>query len=347
MEIGLIIIIVILASVLIFQSFRISKIVASKNEDQSVKLLKMDVIELNKSLNRMRENIDANLTNFNEKVSEKLERNNFQIQNSMAKQISESSKIVEEVSKRLTKLDETNNRVVNVADELKTLQNALQNPKQRGVLGEFYLEQVLENVLPPNAFEIQYKFKNGEIVDAAIFLDKNKILPVDSKFSLENYNRMVESEGEERKILAKRVRDDLKMRIDETSKYIRPNENTMDFAFMFIPSESLYYDALTGVVGSQGSERDLIEYAFRDKRVIVVSPTSFMAYLQTVLQGLRSLKIEEQSREIQKRVGQLGVHISKYEDLMQRLGKSLGTTVNHFNNAHKELGKIEIGRAHV
>lgn len=341
MEIGLIIIIVILASVLIFQSFRISKIVASKDEDQSLNLLKMDVIELNKSLNRMRENIDTNLTNFNEKVSEKLERNNFQIQNSMAKQISESSKIVEEVSKRLTKLDETNNRVVNVADELKTLQNALQNPKQRGVLGEFYLEQVLENVLPPNAFEIQYKFKNGEIVDAAIFLDKNKILPVDSKFSLENYNRMVESEGEERKILAKRVRDDLKMRIDETSKYIRPNENTMDFAFMFIPSESLYYDALTGVVGSQGSERDLIEYAFRDKRVIVVSPTSFMAYLQTVLQGLKSLKIEEQSREIQKRVGQLGVHISKYEDLMQRLGKSLGTTVNHFNNAHKELGKID------
>ena len=341
MEIGLIIIIVILASALIFQSFRISKIVASKNEDQSVNLLKMDVIELNKSLNRMRENIDVNLTNFNEKVSEKLERNNFQIQNSMAKQISESSKIVEEVSKRLTKLDETNNRVVNVADELKTLQNALQNPKQRGVLGEFYLEQVLENVLPPNAFEIQYKFKNGEIVDAAIFLDKNKILPVDSKFSLENYNRMVESEGEERKILAKRVRDDLKMRIDETSKYIRPRENTMDFAFMFIPSESLYYDALTGVVGSQGSERDLIEYAFRDKRVIVVSPTSFMAYLQTVLQGLKSLKIEEQSREIQKRVGQLGAHISKYEDLMQRLGKSLSTTVNHFNNAHKELGKID------
>ena len=341
MEIGLIIIIVILASVLIFQSFRISKIVASKNEDQSVNLLKMDVIELNKSLNRMRENIDANLTNFNEKVSEKLERNNFQIQNSMAKQISESSKIVEEVSKRLTKLDETNNRVVNVADELKTLQNALQNPKQRGVLGEFYLEQVLENVLPPNAFEIQYKFKNSEIVDAVIFLDKNKILPVDSKFSLENYNRMVESEGEERKILAKRVRDDLKMRIDETSKYIRPNENTMDFAFMFIPSESLYYDLLINNVGQGGSSRDLIEYAFRDKRVIIVSPTSFLAYLQTVLQGLRSLQIEEQAKDIQVRVGQLGVHIKKFDELMTKMGKSLSTTVGHYNNTYKELGKID------
>ena len=341
MDILLLAVVIVLTVVVIFQSIRINKIALSKNEDQSVNLLKMDVIELNKSLIKMRENLDVNLNNFNEKVSEKLERNNFQLQNSMAKQISESSKIVEEVSKRLTKLDETNNRVVNVADELKTLQNALQNPKQRGVLGEFYLEQVLENVLPPNAFEIQYKFKNGEIVDAVIFLDKNKILPVDSKFSLENYNRMIESKGEERKVLVKKVRDDLKKRIDETSKYIRPNENTMDFAFMFIPSESLYYDALTGVVGSQGSERDLIEYAFRDKHVIVVSPTSFMAYLQTVLQGLKSLKIEEQSKEIQKRVAQLNTHISKYEDLMQRLGKSLGTTVNHFNNAHKELGKID------
>ena len=341
MEIIPIIIIIALAAVIIFQSIKINKNLNSKKQDQGINLLKMDVIELNKSLNRMRENLDLNLNNFNEKVSEKIERNNVQLQNSMTKQISESAKIVEEVSKRLTKLDETNNRVVNVADELKTLQNALQNPKQRGVLGEFYLAQVLENVLPPNAFQIQYKFKNGEIVDAAIFLDQHKILPVDSKFSLENYNRMIESEGEERKILAKKVRDDLKMRIDETSKYIRPDENTMDFAFMFIPSESLYYDMLINKVGSQGSERDLIEYAFRDKRVIVVSPTSFMAYLQTVLQGLKSLKIEEQSKEIQKRVSQLGTHISKYEDLMQRLGKSLGTTVNHFNNAHKELGKID------
>ena len=341
METVLIIIIIALAAVIIFQSIKINKNLNSKNQDQGINLLKMDVIELNKSLNRMRENLDLNLNNFNEKVSEKIERNNVQLQNSMTKQISESAKIVEEVSKRLTKLDETNNRVVNVADELKTLQNALQNPKQRGVLGEFYLAQVLENVLPPNAFQIQHKFKNGEIVDAAIFLDQHKILPVDSKFSLENYNRMIESESEERKILAKKVRDDLKMRIDETSKYIRPDENTMDFAFMFIPSESLYYDMLINKVGSQGSERDLIEYAFRDKRVIVVSPTSFMAYLQTVLQGLKSLKIEEQSKEIQKRVSQLGTHISKYEDLMQRLGKSLGTTVNHFNNAHKELGKID------
>ena len=350
MEILIWVILAIVILIGIFGFFAVSKIEKNVRENldrenlektASLNMMKTDLIELNKTLLSMTEKIGENFTSLNEKVSEKLERNNLQIQNSVQKQLSESTKIVDEVSKRLTKLDETNRRVVDVASELKTLQNVLQNPKQRGVFGEFYLRQVLENILPPNAFSLQYKFENGEIVDAAIFLDKNKILPVDSKFSLENYNRMLEADGEERKLLEKKVRDDLKKRIDETSKYIRPSENTMDFAFMFIPSESLYYDMLVGKVGAGGSERDLIEYAFGDKRVIVVSPTSFMAYLQTVLQGLKSLQIEEQSKEIQKRVGQLSVHIQKYEDLMTKLGKSLGTTVGHYNNAHRELGKID------
>jgi DNA recombination protein RmuC len=350
MEILIWVILAIVILIGVFGFFAVSKIEKNVRENldrenlektASLNMMKTDLIELNKTLLSMTEKFGENFTNLNEKVSEKLERNNLQIQNSVQKQLSESTKIVDEVSKRLTKLDETNKRVVDVASELKTLQNVLQNPKQRGVFGEFYLRQVLENILPPNAFSLQYKFENGEIVDAAIFLDKNKILPVDSKFSLENYNRMLEADGEERKALEKKVRDDLKKRIDETSKYIRPSENTMDFAFMFIPSESLYYDMLVGKVGAGGSERDLIEYAFGDKRVIVVSPTSFMAYLQTVLQGLKSLQIEEQSKEIQKRVGQLSVHIQKYEDLMAKLGKSLGTTVGHYNNAHRELGKID------
>ena len=350
MEILIWVILAIVILIGVFGFFAVSKIEKNVRENldrenlektASLNMMKTDLIELNKTLLSMTEKFGENFTNLNEKVSEKLERNNLQIQNSVQKQLSESTKIVDEVSKRLTKLDETNKRVVDVASELKTLQNVLQNPKQRGVFGEFYLRQVLENILPPNAFSLQYKFENGEIVDAAIFLDKNKILPVDSKFSLENYNRMLEADGEERKLLEKKVRDDLKKRIDETSKYIRPSENTMDFAFMFIPSESLYYDMLVGKVGTGGSERDLIEYAFGDKRVIVVSPTSFMAYLQTVLQGLKSLQIEEQSKEIQKRVGQLSVHIQKYEDLMTKLGKSLGTTVSHYNNAHRELGKID------
>jgi DNA recombination protein RmuC len=260
----------------------------------------------------------------------------------MQKQLSESAKLVADVTQRLAKLDETNRRVVDVADELKTLQNVLQNPKQRGVFGEYYLESVLDNILPTKNFQMQYKFKNGEIADAVVFLDKGQILPIDSKFSLENYNRMVSADGKANKEeLLKKVRNDLKARIDETSKYIRPSEGTMDFAFMFIPSESLYYDLLIGDVGTGSSARDLIEYAFRDKKVIIVSPTSFMAYLQTVLQGLRSLQIEEQAKDIQIRVGQLGQHLGKFDSFMQKLGSALGTTVNHYNAAHKELGKVD------
>ena len=115
----------------------------------------------------------------------------------------------------------------------------------------------------------------------------------------------------------------------------------MEFAFMFIPSESLYYDLLINNVGQGGSSRNLIEYAFRDKHVIITSPTSFMAYLQTVLQGLRSLQIEEQAKDIQVRVGQLGQHIAKYDEYMKKLGNSLGTTVNHYNNASKEFAKVD------
>lgn len=294
--------------------------------------------------------IHKQIISLNESVNSKLEQNNARIQDSITsqlhesnRQLHESNKVVADISARIATITETNKHVVSVADELKTLQAVLQNPKQRGVFGEYYLDTVLGNILPPSTYQLQYKFRDGEIVDAAIFLDKGKVLPVDSKFSLENYNRMLGAKDKaSRDLYAKKVRDDLKGRIDETSKYIRPAENTMDFAFMFIPSESLYYDLLIGTVGSQGTtQRDLIEYAFRDKHVIITSPTSFMAYLQTVLQGLRSLQIEQEAKIIQQRVGQLGTHIAGFETYMQKLGNSLSTTVNHYNSAHKSLAQID------
>lgn len=297
----------------------------------SVELMKTDMTELTRSVAALQQN-----------MGDKLERGSMAMQTSMQKQLSESAKLVADVTQRLAKLDETNRRVIDVADELKTLQNVLQNPKQRGVFGEYYLQSVLENVMSPGQFQMQYKFADGEIVDAVIFLEKGQILPIDSKFSLENYNRMIEAGDKlERERLLQKVKIDLKGRIDETSKYIRPSENTMDFAFMFIPSESLYYDLLINNVGMGSSSRDLIEYAFRDKRVIIVSPTSFMAYVQTVMQGLRSLQIEEQAKDIQLRVGKLGLHIGKFEEYMQKLGSALSVTVNHYNAAHKELGKVD------
>jgi len=254
----------------------------------------------------------------------------------------QSAKQIADVVAGLTKLEETNKQVVNFSAQLQNLQDILKNPKQRGVLGEYFLEETLKNVLPPNSYEMQYKFKDGVIVDAVVFVDK-KIIPVDSKFSLENYERIIVSKNpEEREALEKVFKQDLKNRIDETSKYIKPEENTMDFAFMFIPSEAIYYDLLVNKIGAvQINTRDLIEYAFRDRKVIIVSPTSFLAYLQTVLQGLRALKIEESAKEIRTNVEKLGKHIVSFEDFMKKLGGSMSTTVNHFNSAYKELGKID------
>jgi DNA recombination protein RmuC len=287
--------------------------------------------------------IQEQLAKLTERMDERLDKSNSHMQETMRQQFQASSKLITEVTEGLVKLQKGNEQVVDVAERLQTLQNVLQNPKQRGVLGEYYLQQVLENTLAPAQFQLQYKFNNGDTVDAIIYLDKGKILPVDSKFSLENYNRLVDEKNEStRETLIKSFKTDLKNRIDETAKYIRPDEGTMDFAFMFIPSEAIYYDLLINKVGTvQTNSRDLIEYAFRDKHVVIVSPTSFMAYLQTVLQGLRSLQIEEQAKEIQVRVGQLGRHLESYDQFMQKLGNSLGTTVNHYNNAHKELKKVD------
>lgn len=261
------------------------------------------------------------------------------MQESAHRQFSESSRLIKEITQEVTSVKEIGRQTQGFAEQLKGLQDILKNPKQRGVLGEYYLETVLKNVLPPTMYQTQYAFSNGEIVDAAVFVDK-KIVPVDSKFSLENYNRLVHAPAEEKATLEKAFVNDLKLRITETAKYIRPAENTMDFAFMFIPSEGIYYDLLTNQVGL-GEDENLIQRAASKHKVIIVSPTSFLAYLQTVMQGLKALKIEKQAEEIQKRVGELGKHLLTYEGYMQKLGNTLGTTVNHYNAAYKELGKVD------
>lgn len=257
-------------------------------------------------------------------------------------QAEQSMRIITDVTEKLTRLEETNKQVIGFTDQLNKLQDILKNPKQRGILGEYYLETLLKNVLPPGSFQMQYSFKDGTIVDAAVFV-KDKIIPIDSKFSLENYNRLVEeTDSVERERLEKLFKADLKNRIDETAKYVKPNENTMDFAFMFIPHEAIYYDLLVAQVGAvKVNTRDLIEYAFKEKHVIIVSPTSFLAYLQTVLQGLKALQIEESAKEIRKNVEDLGKHLQSYESFLQKMGGHLSTTVNAYNAAYKEFGKID------
>ncbi len=285
--------------------------------------------------------LQRQLEGLTQTLDSRINESSKNVQESVHRQLSESTRIIREVTEGLTKLDETNRQVVSFADQLQHLQDILQNPKQRGILGEYYLENVLKNVLGPNQFQMQYPFKDGNIVDAVVFV-KDRLIPIDSKFSLENYNRAIEArEATDRERFEKAFKNDLKVRIDETSKYVLPEEGCMDFAFMFIPSEGVYYDLLSNQVGAmKTSTRDLIEYAFQ-KKVIIVSPTSFLAYLQTVLQGLKALQIEEQAGEIKKRVGELGKHVGAYEEYHKKMGNALGVAVSHFNASNKELKKID------
>lgn len=359
----LILLIVFLVGVLIWMAYQLnqkSKETQRPREEQSFLMLQQQLGHLSKmmdsKLNQVHLSTKEQLSGTNEfmkgvsrdnhQLIQGISRESRQVLGEITNQFNEMSKhsqsVIREVTERLTKLDETNKRVVDFSSQLKDLQDILKNPKQRGVLGEYYLEETLKNVLPPTSYQMQYKFIDGTIVDAVIFV-KEKIIPVDSKFSLEGYEQLINCKNpEQREGLESQFKNDLKKRIDETAKYVKPDEGTLDFAFMFIPSESIYYDLLINKVGAiKISSRDLIEYAFKEKHVVIVSPTSFLAYLQTVLQGLRAFQIEESAREIQKNVEKLGKHIKSYEDFYLKVGGSLRTTVNHYNKASRELGKID------
>ncbi len=303
---------------------------------------------LNKKEEKKNEDVGLNLilTQINElsrTVDNKIGESHRQVNESLKFHSSESNKIIRDVTERLTRLDETNKQVISFADQLQSLENILKNPKQRGILGEYYLETVLKNVLPPGSYQMQYPFPDGSIVDAVVFV-KEKIIPIDSKFSLENYNKMVEEkDSTEKKRLETVFVNDLKNRITETSKYIQPTKGTTDFAFMFIPHEAIYYDLITNKIGSlkDDENENLIQRAAGKYKVIITSPTSFLAYLQTVLQGLKALQIEESAKEIIKKVEDLGKHLKSYDEYHNKLGNALGTVVNHYNASNKELKKID------
>lgn len=293
-------------------------------------MLKADLNTISEQMLALREGLQGHLT-------ERLDKN----QESMSKQLGASAQLIKDVTERLANLDNTNKRVVDVAEELKVLKNVLQNPKQRGVLGEFYLEQILQNLLPPSSYSLQHKLAEGLVVDAVIHLD-GKLLPIDSKYSLENYNRMLDAKGDQKAALEKAFKDDLKKRIDETSKYIQVKKGTLDQALMFIPSEAIYYDLLANKIGAGGvNSRDLMQYAAVDKRVVIVGPSTLSAMLQVVVQGLQSLEIQKDTEVIRKNIEQLQRHLIAYDGYFKKVGNSLGATVGHYNSASKELGKID------
>lgn len=352
MEIILIILIIFLILAIATMFFIFSKkLDALKNpDDKNSDVFLMLQNQLNDSLKLTRDQIDSSSKMNREQVEllrktfdEKLEGSNKTVHGHLEKSIT----TIKEISTQLESLKGTNKQILDLSGQIKGLEDILKNPKQRGILGEYFLETLLKNLFAPGQYQMQYKVGRDEktdqdlIVDAAIFVGK-MIIPVDSKFSLENYNKLVEATDPVTIIeLEKKLKTDLQTRIDETSKYIRPDFNTTDFAFMFISAEGIYHDLLINKVGVLNiNSVNLIEYAFK-KHVMIVSPTSFFAYLQTVLQGLRAMKMEESVGKVIKNVEQLGKHLLSYDDYMKKLGNNLNTTVNAYNGAYKEFKKVD------
>lgn len=345
MEIILWILVLLLTGVIVYLIIQLQK----PKEDTGVKMIQEHLFNLSKTLDtkisETNKTLEERLSKSSEILDQKLGESSKLLSDNMSKTFATSTKIneeankrIEDITKKLTQLEETNKQIKDIGGQLAGLEKVLKNPKQRGNLGEYFLKELLENVFNEDQYKIQYQMETG-IVDAALFIG-GKIIPIDSKFPQENYERLVASEDEfSIKKYSTDLKKDIKNRIDETSKYILPENGTTEFAFMLIPAEGLYYDLFINKVG-EIEPKKLIEYAF-SKKVIICSPSSFYAYLQTVLQGMKALQIEEQAKEIQKYVVKLQKDLSSYEELFQKVGNSLGTTVNHYNNAYKRLNIID------
>jgi DNA recombination protein RmuC len=293
--------------------------------------------EISENSEKSRVEIESKLQNINKEISE------FQMSSKtqMQKQFSDSNKIIKEVTVELEKIKGTNEQVLSFANQMKTLEKILGNQKQRGIFGEIQLENLLSNVLPPEIFQMQYSFKDGGIVDAIVKVNDN-IIPIDAKFSLDNYNRMIESSDEnEINLLEKKFKEDIKSRIDETAKYIRPQEKTLDYAFMFIPADGLYQDLLNSRVGSlKIRSKELVSYAYQ-KKVMIVSPMSLFPMLQITMKALNNLKFEKSIELVIKNVQNLSDHLITYQTYHNKLGNTLNTVVNHYNRTSDEFKKID------
>jgi DNA recombination protein RmuC len=304
---------------------------------------KGDANALLNQINDLRRDLKQTTKEQRSEMSEQLDK----IQKRMIAQTKDYSKNVEKMTKQLTELKGTSEQVLDFSKQLQSLEKILKNPKQRGILGEYWLETLLGQVLPPDNYEMEYQLGKDEEgaglrPDAVLFV-RDKKIPIDAKFSLDNYNKITqESDPDKRETLEKKFKRDIKNRIDETAKYVQPDAlGTTNFAFMFIPAEGVYHGLLANRVGATKiNSRNLIEYAF-EKNVLIVSPTPFFAYLQTVLLGLKALQIEEDAEMIQKQAGKLMNHLRKYEQDHNKIGKHLQTTMRAYNRSSKEFKKID------
>jgi DNA recombination protein RmuC len=260
-----------------------------------------------------------------------------------------ASHLVGEVQQNLSALSIATEKVYEVGKNISSLEEILKAPKLRGSFGEFLLGELLSQILPSSSFTLQHMFKSGEIVDALIHLGQGGI-PIDSKFPLDNFRKMMESAltEEERKVYRRKFIQDMKKHVDQiSSKYILPDEGTFDFAFMYIPAENVYYELIIKEEGL-GSEKPLSAYSL-SKKVIPVSPNSFYAYLQSILLGLKGFHLEKSSREILDYLSRLRVDFLKFKEDFDVLGKHLNNarikyeeSVRKSDRFHDKLNEFEI-----
>jgi DNA recombination protein RmuC len=268
-------------------------------------------------------------------VNERLNQMNQSLQEAnkiISQNLGSTAGVFGDVKEQLGKLEVTNNQILEVSRNITNLQELLRAPKFRGQLGETLLENLLAQVLPKEYFKTQYRFKASETVDAIIILG-NKFVPIDAKFSLENFQKMLDTDDEhEKNSYRKRFIQDAKNRIEEiSSKYILPSENTYDFALMYIPAENVYYEMII--------KEDLLSYCMA-KKVIPVSPNTFYAYLQVICLGLRGLKVEENAKEILKRLSTLSIDISKFKEDFDLLGRHIFNANTKYTDSQKRLDRL-------
>src|SRR5215210_3014712 len=275
--------------------------------------------DVDRRLQTMIETMDRRLGELDTKVDRRLES---------------ASQTSHKIHERLGKVDEATTQMLERAKVLARLEQALRPPKARGGFGELLLENLLRDRLPPAAYEMQYTFDSGERVDAIVRADRS--IPVDSKFPLDNFIRVAEAESDNERTLAERqFGRDVKQHIDAiASKYIRPDEGTYDFAFMYIPVEAVYYELACGKTGA------LLSYA-HERRVFPVSPTTFTAYLQVIALGLRGMQIEEHAHEVMAYVAELQRDFDRFTDDFDKVGTHLGHAQSKYHEATKRLDRFE------
>lgn len=315
-----------------------------KREEQARIQQQIDEIrrQFFQELNSRTQLINQHLGQVLGNVTERLRENSEALQKtqqSLSERLDTAAEVVGRVQRSLGSLEEANRKIYEVGRDIASLQEILRAPKLRGGFGEFFLADLLAQILPPDHFELQFTFKSGEKVDAAIKIGGGYV-PVDAKFPLENFKRIVDASGEEEKNRARRqFVNDVKRHVDAiAAKYIVPDEGTYDFALMYIPAENVYYETIIKD-DALGGEKAISHYAL-SKRVVPVSPNSFYAYLQAICLGLRGMKVEESAREILQLLARLEGEFTKFRDEFGLLGRHLGHAQSSYQSADKRLEQL-------